>query len=307
MKNKFLIALLLIFTLSLSGCTKAPVNSNPTVQQKIEQNNYVGTEIFDGVYYDEQQIQTKDNKNVNTFVLTISKANNNLEVAAGVPDDTTPLEPGVVQTTTTQAMCAESNGKYVIAAINADYFHMDDNEKIQPCSVTIKDGQKLTEFKKSRWDRDCFFGIKNDGTAVLGDESVYKDVEKDLYQAVGGGPWLIKDGAVTGIDDNSRHPRTAVGILEDGSVIMVVADGRRSKTVGFSYSELAEYMLSLGCIEAVNLDGGGSTTMAIKIPDEKDPAFDYFEVKNNPSDNLERPVGNTLLIIDTSKTTNAEE
>ena len=259
--------------------------------------DYIGEEIYKGIYYAERQVELSDGKSTNTFILTISSSNKNLDIVTGVPDDTVPLEPGVVQTVYNQAVSAEMNGKYVIAAINADYFHMGQNEKIQPCSVTIKDGELLTDFYTSRWDRDCFFGIKNDGTAVLGDESVYQSVKNELYQALGGGPWLIKEGVATPFEnDKGRHPRTAIGILKNGSVILMVADGRSDESAGFDYYELTEYMRSLGCVEAMNFDGGGSTNIVVK-----DFEYEFFETKNVPSDGEERPVGNTLLVIDKSK------
>ena len=259
--------------------------------------DYIGEEIYNGVYYDEQQVELSDGKITNTFILTVSNSNENLGIAAGVPDDAVPLEPGLVQTVYNHALSAEMNGKYVIAAINADYFHMGENEKIQPCSVTIKDGELLTDFYKSRWDRGCFFGIKNDGTAVLGDEDVYNNVKNELQQALGGGPWLIKEGIVTEFKkDGGRHPRTAIGILKNGSVILMVADGRSDESAGFDYYELTDYMYSLGCVEAMNFDGGGSTNIVVK-----DFEYEFFETKNKPSDGEERPVGNTLLVIDKTK------
>ncbi|MBQ8605585.1 MAG: phosphodiester glycosidase family protein [Clostridia bacterium] len=267
------------------------------VIMQTDRYDYVGEKVYKGVYYDEQQITLTDGKVTNTFVLTISSLSKNLQVVTGVPDDLTPLEPGLVQTPYNQAISAEMNEKYVIAAINADYFYMNKDDRIQPCSVTIKDGKLLTEFYKSRWDRGCFFGIKNDGSAVLGDEAVYNEVKSELYQAVGGGPWLIKEGVAAPFEeDGGRHPRTAIGILENGSVLMMVADGRSEESAGFSYKELTDYMFSLGCVEAINLDGGGSSNLILK-----DFEYEFFESRNQPSDGTERPVGNTLLVIDKSK------
>ena len=61
------------------------------------------------------------------------------------------------------------------------------------------------------------------------------------------------------------HPRTAVGIADGGKrLVLVVVDGRsKEKAVGMSLKELAKVMLDLGCESALNLDGGGSTTLAI--------------------------------------------
>ncbi len=72
----------------------------------------------------------------------------------------------------------------------------------------------------------------------------------------------------------SSNPRTAIGILSDNHYVFVVSDGRTSESEGLSLYELAEFMESLGCITAYNLDGGGSSTM-------------YFngKVVNNPTTN----------------------
>ncbi len=95
-----------------------------------------------------------------------------------------------------------------------------------------------------------------------------------LMVAIGGGPTLVKNGTVhitydeevfwdSGVGYDNRDPRTAVGYTTDGHAILLVADGRQSASQGFSLPELAQVMIDLGCIAAMNLDGGGSTQMAI--------------------------------------------
>jgi hypothetical protein len=85
-----------------------------------------------------------------------------------------------------------------------------------------------------------------------------------------------------------RHPRTAIGFSRDSSKVFLVAvDGRRESGVGMSLIELGRVMLTLGAFEAMNLDGGGSTTMVIN-----------GAVVNSPSDKTgERPVGSALLVV----------
>jgi hypothetical protein len=90
---------------------------------------------------------------------------------------------------------------------------------------------------------------------------------------VSGGPlllWLgnrIEDPQVESISRVfclARHPRTAVGVRADGTLLFVTVDGRRpEESVGMSLPELTELMLELGAVSAINLDGGGSTTMVI--------------------------------------------
>lgn len=85
----------------------------------------------------------------------------------------------------------------------------------------------------------------------------------------------------------SRHPRTAVAKLKDGKFLMIVADGRQPDySVGMSLQELAEFLLELGAVDAINLDGGGSTTMVLG-----------GKVINQPSDKEgERKVGDAILV-----------
>lgn len=85
----------------------------------------------------------------------------------------------------------------------------------------------------------------------------------------------------------NRHPRTAVAKMKDGKLLMITVDGRQpSVSVGMTLQELAEYLLSLGAVDAINLDGGGSTTMVLD-----------GTVVNKPSDaNGERKVGDAIVV-----------
>lgn len=128
-----------------------------------------------------------------------------------------------------------------------------------------------------------------------------------LVEAIGGGPRILRDGAVSVEVEkerlsrtfaDERHPRTAIGYSQNGQVLYLVAvDGRQpGYSVGMSLQELAEFMrtrladFSLAkenAYQGLNLDGGGSTTMVIGA-----------QVVNSPSDPTgERPVANALLVV----------
>lgn len=94
---------------------------------------------------------------------------------------------------------------------------------------------------------------------------------KNVKHIVSGGPYLVKNGEVyVDIADQKlgsiggRNPRTAIGYTKDNHVIIITADGREGSSVGMTLKELAYFMQSLGCVNAMNLDGGGSTVMYIK-------------------------------------------
>ena len=104
--------------------------------------------------------------------------------------------------------------------------------------------------------------------------------------AVAGSPPLLAGGQLLpGLNDTSLAPRTAVGFA-GRRVLFVVVDGRQEDlSIGMTHRELAELMQRLGCTDAVNLDGGGSSTMWYR-----------GSVVNSPSDGRQRAVGNALLL-----------
>lgn len=110
-----------------------------------------------------------------------------------------------------------------------------------------------------------------------------------IAHLIGGGPKLVVNGTVQGGLGTDVHPRTAVGFNQDSTkLFFVTVDGRQTGfSVGMSLPQLANYILSIGCYQAVNLDGGGSTTMVVRN-----------EVVNSPSDaGGERSVANALLAV----------
>jgi hypothetical protein len=123
-------------------------------------------------------------------------------------------------------------------------------------------------------------------------------------EAVGGFPVLVRDSTeVAGLDSAGaatfapvRHPRTIVAVAAGGRrLFLITVDGRQpGYSAGMTLREAARLALSLGATEAVNLDGGGSTTMAVARANGRDYRFD---VVNHPSDlQGERAVGNALAI-----------
>lgn len=120
---------------------------------------------------------------------------------------------------------------------------------------------------------------------------------QNVFNAISGDRMLLLQGEIVqGLDDSELDPRTAIGINKNGRyLILVVVDGRQPfYSEGATYVELAKLMLKFGASYAMNLDGGGSSTMVIEGEDGK-PV-----VLNSPIDNYipgrERPVANHLGI-----------
>jgi hypothetical protein len=116
---------------------------------------------------------------------------------------------------------------------------------------------------------------------------------------VGAGPKLVIGGKANVVSEGFahekvRHPRTAIARTQHGTILFVTLDGRQATSVGMTLEELATELVSLGAEEAMNLDGGGSTTM-----------WAAGRVRNSPSDRTgERAVGDALLLFVTSSIAN---
>lgn len=111
--------------------------------------------------------------------------------------------------------------------------------------------------------------------------------------AIGGGPELVRGGVAvyrphewfSSYQLNQRHPRTAVGQLGDGRILLLTADGRSSSSAGLTNTQLAKAMVHYGAERAIAFDGGGSAEMAFN-----------GNVLNRPSDGRERSLANSLQL-----------
>ncbi len=186
---------------------------------------------------------------------------------------------------------------FAIAAINGSFF---DRDKGGSVSYYEQDDSVYSRTRSPgiKWgvsdrilngamvlQKNHIFGIESARS-----EQFYEESENESFVMVSG-PLLLKDSIPQKLPDMSftytRHPRTCAGITHE-AIILITIDGRSDMASGMSLPEVQELLLALGCLDAINLDGGGSTTMWIK---EKG-------IVNIPSDKTgERPVANALLIL----------
>ena len=115
---------------------------------------------------------------------------------------------------------------------------------------------------------------------------------KNVKHIISGGPYLVKDGEVF-VDMTAeklgaisgRNPRSAIGYTADNNLILVAVDGREGSSIGMTLMELGNFMKSIGCINAINLDGGGSTVMYVN-----------GQVVNNPAQRGGIPLSNAIVL-----------
>lgn len=157
-------------------------------------------------------------------------------------------------------------------------------------------------YRKGKCLKDSFdggtpctvFAIMDDGTARIMTQEQYARDKGSIYEALGGRQILLSDGQSPTFTDETYNPRTAVGVSKDGKkVIILVVDGRsESYSAGASYKLLADMLSAMGAYEAINLDGGGSSTFAVNNNGT-------FETLNRPTDTTgDRKVVNGLAVIE---------
>jgi uncharacterized protein YigE (DUF2233 family) len=115
----------------------------------------------------------------------------------------------------------------------------------------------------------------------------------DAVYGVSGLYALVENGkVVSGLADGAA-PRTAIGVKADGSVVFYTIDGRQSGySIGATYTQVAKRLIELGCVRAVALDGGGSTTLGATLP-----GSDSFSLVNTPSGGAARSVHNCVFLV----------
>jgi exopolysaccharide biosynthesis protein len=251
------------------------------------------TEVLPGVrVYGE----TRTNPPTHFFVAEVDLKNPrlHLRVSRGGPD---PDGPGKWQTTLMEPTRI-ANREGFDFVINGDFFvakGVNDgegtNSAFRADQWALVEGPAMTDGQT--WStctnaRPCLV-IHKDRTVAIAELTT---PGADDAQVIGGNVLLVKDGTLVPHPySKPRHPRTLVGLDATGDrLIILVIDGRKpGEAIGMTYDEEAAEMLRLGCKQALNLDGGGSSVMAVRVAGT-------MEKLNDPTDGRERAVANVLGI-----------
>lgn len=147
-----------------------------------------------------------------------------------------------------------------IGGINAGAFRDEGGSGLGgvPEGLTIVNGESVGKSNEI----SCFVGFDDDGLMYVG---YYDDWSANFYGIKNGvsfGPILIMNGEPEDVSGSvSLNPRTAIGQRADGAVLMLVIDGRQVHSMGATYSDCQNIMLERGAVNAINMDGGSSTSM----------------------------------------------
>ena len=223
-----------------------------------------------------------------------------IRVAPGGPD---PDGPGEWQTTL-QPASAIAEREHFDVTINASYFEAKNTKDAEGAASgyvkdkwakswgwTMTDGRLWsTEPRKDKLATWPAVWVEGDRTVKIGSP---ENLPPKARQIVQGNGYVVRDGQLAEPVGNLkvRHPRTVVGVDRDGhTLVLLTVDGRnKEKAIGMTGEELGKEMLRLGCHTAINLDGGGSSTLVVR-----DPADGTLKIVNDPSDHGERAVADVI-------------
>ena len=258
-----------------------------------------------GVTQQVKMALTSDEKQIVYYLATVDVSRSDVEICANYADnDASSWKMARLTDQMTAAEKKHANpddaANYIpnynaVAGVNADFYNMSNGA---PSGALVMNGVQY------HGNSNTFFGILKDGTPIIGGPTEWETYKDEMKEAVGASIWLVKDGKMAGDTTSeyykTRQSRTCVGITYDGRVVMMVLDGRQEPfSAGGSAYEMAQIMLDAGCVSAVNLDGGGSSTFAAKAE-----GSDTISVVNRPSDGYERSVSSSLLVVSTAKPSN---
>jgi len=260
----FLFSLLLIgsFTFVLLDTFVIPQSIQKVVEKSDTQEQNTTQSQPDAVVTD----KSYQDDNIKITIETIQKYNSTIYVADIQVTNASYLKTAFASNTygrnikdTTSDMASANNA---ILAINGDYYGFRDNGYVLRNGVLYR-----STARKTGDDGALVIDAAGDFSIIHESQVSAKSLGDNISQILSFGPSLIEDGKIT-VSSTSEvsqsmtsNPRTAIGQISSLHYVIIVSDGRTSKSAGISLLELAQEFKDRGCTTAYNLDGGGSSTM----------------------------------------------
>lgn len=280
--------LLLLSALFISCSTIQParVSSRTTIAR--------GVDVIEANY-----TVTKEGESLPTklFIMDVRLSDRVTVLATAAEDDNASIKATKEEQTAIapiskqlEAMQANRQNINVLGGVNSDFYLIKRSNMIKGAMY------RGSECLKGDIDEgENLFLVLKDGSAHCMTAEEYLALDKSLIaEAVSGRQMLLNDG-VAQSDDTHLEPRTAVGVTKSGKrLFILVGDGRRKEySNGLSYADMAQIFKSLGAYDALNLDGGGSSSFCLSVGDGK------FAPINRPSDRAgERFVPNGIAVVE---------
>jgi exopolysaccharide biosynthesis protein len=259
------------------------------------------TKLGKKFYWKRIHFKQKELFNANQSINMLEISLNNKKVKFGFATvDSMKADPKIKRSLQKTSKIAANLG--AIAAVNAGFFDMKNGGAVDFLKIGGKTVDTTRLSNVARLPFHSISGViidKNNVSIIKGEQKL--GWEKNLTQenVLLTGPLLMFNGEMeelskTPFNDN-RHPRTCACVTNDKKLLLITVDGRSAESFGMTLAELRTIAKALDCKDAINFDGGGSTTMYIKGQPESG-------VVNYPSDNKlfdhagERPVSNVFYL-----------
>ena len=281
-----ILLLLSALFISCSTIQQARVSSRTTIAR--------GVDVIEANY-----TVTKDGESLPTklFIMDVRLSDRVTVLATAAEDDNASIKATKEEQTAIapiskqlEVMQANRQNINVLGGVNADFYLIKRSNMVKGAMY------RGSECLKGDIDEgENLFLVLKDGSAHCMTAEEYLALDKSLIaEAVSGRQMLLNDG-VAQSDDTHLEPRTAVGVTKSGKrLFILVGDGRRKEySNGLSYADMAQIFKSLGAYDALNLDGGGSSSFCLSVGDGK------FAPINRPSDRAgERFVPNGIAVVE---------
>ena len=234
-------------------------------------------------------------------VMEVNTAGGRAKIVAGY-GNRNPKEQGwTLKTTTDQAHVYEQEtGLNVVGGVNASWFNINTGE---PSGYLVMNGvvhhDNSSRAFVAAFD-DGSVNVFKEGTTLAqaeASQSKKQGTSVKVLEAVDALVAMVWDGKVVVSESGNSgcYPRTCVGVKADGTVVLFQADGTMApRSVGYTAAEEAQMMVALGCVAAIQLDEGGSSTYISQREGERD-----LTMRNTPAGGSERVVSGTILVVST--------
>ena len=234
-------------------------------------------------------------------VMEVNTAGGRAKIVAGYGNRNPKEEGWTLKTTTDQAHVYEKEtGLNVVGGVNASWFNVNTGE---PSGYLVMNGvvhhDNSARAFVAAFD-DGSVNVFREGTTLAqaeADQSAKQGKTVKIVEAVDALVAMVWDGEVVSSESGNGgyYPRTCVGVKADGTVVLFQADGTMApRSVGYTAEEEARMMVALGCVAAIQLDEGGSSTYISQREGEKD-----LSMRNVPAGGSERVVSGTILVVST--------
>lgn len=317
----FLCVMLLLSTLPTAAFAIKGTDTNPqstdAITSTVSNNLSKGSNI-DGTSYrvtsvknysiapdiSESVIITNNDAGNSQTVANVMQVNPNegrAKIVAGY-GNRNPKELGwTLKTTTEQAHVYErETGLNVVGGVNASWFNINTGE---PSGYLVMNGvvhhDNSSRAFIAAFD-DGSVNVFREGTTLAQAEASQSEKQGkavQIVEAVDALVAMVWDGkvVVSQSGNSGYYPRTSVGVKADGTVVLFQADGTMApRSVGYTAEEEARMMVALGCVAAIQLDEGGSSTYLSQREGESD-----LTMRNTPAGGSERVVSGTILVVST--------